>query len=280
MNDNDNQLQISVSVNENFSKYCGWTVVAGLLIEVCLAWKYRGHATWMENWGPIFADALIALGVFGEIYFAGRVSKSEKALRRISDEKVAEANARAAEAQLETARLRTHNALIADALLATARAGRDNALAAAAIRTTTEQLALAQGLVASENMSEAARAFLTIKKITSFAGKQFDAVVTSTDIELGTLLGSLKAALKTAGWIEVETNGTTIQQGAQQSSAGGPALVTVQVDPSKISELWEAAQALTSALNANGIEALANQTRAPENSPANAIHILIGPKAP
>lgn len=272
MNDNDNQLQISVSVNEKLSKYCGWAVVAGLLIEVCLAWEYRGHATWMENWGPIFADALIALGVFGEIHFAGRVSKSEKELQRISDEKVADANARAAEAQLETARLRAHNVLIADAL-------RDNALAAAAIRTTTEQLAFVQGLVSPETMSEAARSLLTIPKITPFAGKEFDAVVTSNDLGLGTLLGSLKAALKTAGWIEVETNGSTIQQ-EHQSSAGGPALVMIQVDPSKISELWEAAQALTSALNANGIEALANQTRAPENSTANAIHILIGPKAP
>ena len=277
MNDNENHLTASISVNENLSKYCGWAVVAGLIVDVYLAWEYQGHSTWIENWGPVFANVLIALGVFGEIHFAGRVSKSEEELRRKSDEKVAEANARAAEAQRETAQLRAHNALIADALVATAQAGRDNALAAAAIRTTTEQLALVQGLVAPEKMSEAARSLLIIPKITPFAGKQFDAVVTSKDIELRTLLGSLKAALKTAGWIEVETNSSTIHR-EQQSSAGGSALVMIQVDPSKISELWEAAVALTSALNADGIEAIANQTPAPENSTANAIHILIGPK--
>jgi hypothetical protein len=50
------------------------------------------------------------------------------------------------------------------------------------------------------------------------------------------------------------------------------------VDESKISELWEAAQALASALQAEGIEALAERTSIPENSNANVIHILIHPK--
>jgi hypothetical protein len=67
--------------------------------------------------------------------------------------------------------------------------------------------------------------------------------------------------------------------GAEQSSVGGPALVSIHVDASK-PELWTAAQALATALNAVGIEALANQTSTPDASNANAIHIRVGPKAP
>ena len=65
----------------------------------------------------------------------------------------------------------------------------------------------------------------------------------------------------------------------EQSSVGGAALVSIHVDASK-PELWEAVQALASALNAEGIEALANQTSTPDASNANAIQILVGPKVP
>src|SRR5579864_8354720 len=101
----ESQPEAGIALNENLSKYCGWAVVAGLVIEVALAVIYRGHTSWIENWAPVFADALIALGVFGEIHFAGKVSKSEDELRRISDEKVAEALARAASSEERAASL-------------------------------------------------------------------------------------------------------------------------------------------------------------------------------
>jgi hypothetical protein len=173
--------------------------------------------------------------------------------RRASSERIAQLNN-------ETARLR-------DSLISTAIANRANL-------TSAEVMALALGAVTPEKISEAAKPFQIISKVKPFAGKQFDAVATSSDLELGALLLSLRHALKAAGWIEVVSDG-----GAEQSSVGGPALVSIHVDASK-PELWTAAQALATALNAVGIEALANQTSTPDASNANAIHIRVGPKAP
>jgi hypothetical protein len=173
-----------------------------------------------------------------------------------------------AELNNETARLRA-------ALLANARAGRANALATQATGTVAEVIALAQGLVTSGSISEAARPFSIISKVKPFAGKQFGAVVTSSDLKLEALLGSLRAALNAAGWIEVDRSDDGVIH-REQSGDGGGAFVRIHVDASKISELWEAAQALASALNAEGIEALA--TAIPDASNADAIHILVSAK--
>ncbi len=98
INPSDDELERGISGNETWSKVCAWAVVAGLVIEAVLAAVYGGHASLIENWAPVFADALIALGVFGEIFFSGKVSEAEENLRLRSKEKVAEAIARAAEA--------------------------------------------------------------------------------------------------------------------------------------------------------------------------------------
>jgi hypothetical protein len=96
----ENQLESGIALNERLSKLSGWAVLAGLGIEIVLASVYHDHASFIENWGPVFATALITLGVFGEIHFAGRVSKSEERLRQISEEKVADAASNAARAIL------------------------------------------------------------------------------------------------------------------------------------------------------------------------------------
>jgi hypothetical protein len=74
----ESQLESGIAFNEQLSKFSGWAVLAGLGIEIALASAYHAHASFVENWGPVFATALIALGVFGEIHFAGKVSKSEE----------------------------------------------------------------------------------------------------------------------------------------------------------------------------------------------------------
>jgi hypothetical protein len=102
----EEKLKDRVSANEGWSKFSGWVVVAGLLIEIGLAAAFREHKYWVENWAPVLADVLVALGVYGEIHFSGKVSKAEEALRQISDQNVANANERAAAAQRDTERLR------------------------------------------------------------------------------------------------------------------------------------------------------------------------------
>jgi hypothetical protein len=228
---------------------------------------------WAWFWGEIEHWAFLAVVVALAIEFAalkfGTPYKDK--LESAKDLKLAELNN-------ETARLRSDSAANAEAALANARAGRANALAAQSVQTTAEILAIATGLVAREAVSESARSLYIISAIKPFAGKQFD--VTSSGFALETFLGSLRQALKMAGWIEVDrSDADTMAHHDGQSNIGGPALVKIHVDATKISELWDAAEALASALKAEGIEAIAEQLPTPENSNSSAIHIVIGPKA-
>jgi len=186
---------------------------------------------------------------------------------------------RIAQLDNETARLRAQDALTNDSLLATVRAGRANALAVEANRSTTEALAVAQGSVKREATSEATRALYIVSKVSPFAGKKFDAVVTSIAIDLGALLGSLKAALNNAGWIEIERPDPTAGVGLFSMGRGaGPALVRIEVDASKDPKLLDAAETLASALNAEGIAATVTPKAETDAANANVIHILVGPK--
>ena len=98
MNNTDGQLKDGINANKRLSKFCGGAVITGLVIEIILASVYRSHDSLLENWGQVFATALITLGIFGEIYFSGKISETEEKLRRLSEEKVSAANAEAARA--------------------------------------------------------------------------------------------------------------------------------------------------------------------------------------
>ena len=98
-------LKIQIATDEHRSHLCGGAVVVGLIVEVFLAALFPEDSSLARHWAPVFANALVALGVYGEIHFAGRVSKSEERLREIAERDVANANARAAEAELAAARL-------------------------------------------------------------------------------------------------------------------------------------------------------------------------------
>jgi hypothetical protein len=99
-------LRKSISRNERFAQFGGVAVVFGLVVEVALTAEYGQGESVIERWWPVFANALIALGVVAEILFAAKARSGSEILQHRSDEKVAEANARAAEAALETAKLR------------------------------------------------------------------------------------------------------------------------------------------------------------------------------
>jgi len=252
-------------------------------VEVLVLLWFSAEKSWLETGLLIVANLIIAAGVFGEDHFAHRAGEVALRLQQISDEKVAEANARAAEANqkaqetiLELARLQAN---VADQLLAVVRAGRDNAIASEVTRSVTEALAVRLGSVTRETTSEATRALYIVSKIEPFAGKQFDAVVTSTAIDLGGLARSLRAALKNAGWIEIEQSDPTAGVGLlSMDRAGGPALVRIDVDASKESELLDAAETLASALKAEGIAAVVNPTAEANATNASMIHIFVGPK--
>jgi hypothetical protein len=189
--------------------------------------------------------------------------------RMASSERIAQLNN-------ETARLRAKEQLVDDALLANAQAAREVAFAAQQNGVTAERLALAQGLITPGQMSEAARSLSIVQKVSPFAGKQFDAVTTSNRIDLGVFLRSLRAALTTAGWIEVD-RGDIGERQREQSNFGDPVLVTIHADSTRDLQLLDAAETLASALNAEGIAATVNPKTETDTN-ANVIHILVGPK--
>src|SRR5437868_5824766 len=111
MSKTDDQIKSEIEDNESRAEWGAWAVVAGLVIEIVLALSVSlgMDKKWLENWGTVFADCLIVLGVYCEIHFGRKASAGNVELRRRSEQKVAEANSRAAEAQLETERLRAAN---------------------------------------------------------------------------------------------------------------------------------------------------------------------------
>jgi hypothetical protein len=113
---------------------------------------------------------------------------------------------------------------------------------------------------------------LIIQKIEPFAGKRFDAAVMSSDIKLEAFLNSLRNALEAAGWIEV----TAREQPDDHASVRG---IRIEVDGSKDSTLLDAANTLSSALNAEGIVATVSPKPEANAANVNVIHILIGPKS-
>jgi hypothetical protein len=73
-------------------------LVLGLLVELLIAFYYLHGKTVVERWGPFIADVLVFGGVFIEVH-AGRKSGDARAeLQRRSEEKAAEFNLLAAQA--------------------------------------------------------------------------------------------------------------------------------------------------------------------------------------
>ena len=94
----DDKLREAVSKDETRAEWGGAAVVFGLGVEVALTAAYRHGESAVEVWAPSFATALVTLGVAAEILFARKARAKSEVLHRRSQEKVAEAEARAAEA--------------------------------------------------------------------------------------------------------------------------------------------------------------------------------------
>ena len=92
---------------------CAGVVVASVVFEFIIAWIHPEYDSFLEQWGAVFADAAIALGIVGEVIFSRKDSKIQTELRKRSNDKLgaaeraaADANAVAATAQKEAAAAR------------------------------------------------------------------------------------------------------------------------------------------------------------------------------
>ena len=167
-----------------------------------------------------------------------------------------------------------------------------NDKAADQLRQVTEQLEEAKKLAAEAESNLAKfRAPRTLTKqqqervvsmLMSFAGTQFDVGSVQGDAESAECMILLETLLQAAGWREVDWVGGDIvmtREGKPTTGLVTTTNVAVAVYPEKTSTLGNAAAALGTALNAEGIAAKAGTTGAGFiNKNADAVHILIGRK--
>jgi hypothetical protein len=80
-------------------------VIVGVFAEFVIAIVHPSYDAFFERWGSAFADALIAIGVGGEVLFSMIGARCQTELRNRSNKKVAEAVDRAAQADLARVKL-------------------------------------------------------------------------------------------------------------------------------------------------------------------------------
>jgi hypothetical protein len=87
----EEELAASVESCETWAWGCGGLVVVGLLAELALAILHPPYDSVWERWVPIIGNALIALGVAGEILFARMGFARQSELQRVTDKLLSEA---------------------------------------------------------------------------------------------------------------------------------------------------------------------------------------------
>ena len=97
INASDCELGHSFESCERWAEGSALAVIAGLVLEVGIAFSHPPFNSFWEHWGAVVADTLVALGVAGEVLFGrmGRTRQNE--LTRRSDKKLTEAIDRATE---------------------------------------------------------------------------------------------------------------------------------------------------------------------------------------
>lgn len=251
MNEKTNaELREEISHNETRSEFGAWAIVVGLVIEVILAIAFRSDKSFIENWAPVLADCLIALGVYCEIHFGRKVKTAAEELQRLSDEKIAETEARASEAN--------QKAQEASLELAKFRAPR---------------------ILAGQQMVRAA------EKLKQFSGTEYDVALHSNDPELMAFLFFLEFTLLKAGWKALSWPApvamVTTLQGTQAAVGISVANMIAGIHLEQDLVLRPAAQCLVDELVGVGIHAMVAPMPVSPWMSANttAIHILIGRKS-
>jgi hypothetical protein len=94
----DDKLEEGSSSCERWAIGCGAVVVISVIVELVLAIAHPSYDSPWERWGSAASDALIALGIVGEVMFGMWDSRIQTELRNRSNKRVADATVRAAEA--------------------------------------------------------------------------------------------------------------------------------------------------------------------------------------
>jgi hypothetical protein len=104
MNAPDTELESTSSKWEFWEVVSATVVVLGLGLEVITAYVDPPSGSTLHRWGAVIADSMVALGVVGEVIFSKLESRLQTELRRRSNLKLAEAVARAGDANERAAK--------------------------------------------------------------------------------------------------------------------------------------------------------------------------------
>jgi hypothetical protein len=216
----DDQLEEGTSSCELWGIACAVIVVLSVVFEFVLAIFHPPYDSPWQRWGSAVADALIALGIIGEVLFgmwSGHIQTElrDRSNKRVADSalRAAEANERAAEAQLALEKLRMPRSL------------------------TVEQ---------QESITEAMK---------PFAGQKFEGEVASGVPDAIWLWYSIAKALTDAGWIRVTPPGVTVGDPPANISIYAPTGIGVGIPTSSRPSSMERGLKLVMALGAAKIRA-------------------------
>jgi hypothetical protein len=121
VNATDTELERAQKFCEHFSIGSTGLVFIGLVLEVYIAFEHPPFDSYLEIWGSVIADILVAFGVLGELLPSMLVRRYNTEVKRRSDaslseatrqageahERASEAEKKSAEANLEVTRLQT-----------------------------------------------------------------------------------------------------------------------------------------------------------------------------
>lgn len=101
----EDELKGDASKAHKWDEFSAWAIVGGLAAEVIVLLLFsEGHSQW-ETGLLVLATIVIALGVWGEIWFGRKAEDAGDKLQDISDRKIADANENAARANERAATL-------------------------------------------------------------------------------------------------------------------------------------------------------------------------------
>jgi hypothetical protein len=234
-------------------------ILVGLALEIVVLLVFAKDKLWLETTGLIVTTAVVLVGVWVEHGSGRKAEDIADELQRFSDERIAEFEARAAEA----------NQRAEEASLQLARFRESRTLGPEQIDIIAE-------------------------KLSKYSGIQYDGALSFPDPELHTLLEVIERGLEKAGWIGIDWTAAGVgfaisRSGAPRIGTGVSAIgvvVGISGSGTRSSEeilpllpLVRAGTALADALMAEGIEAVFSWLPNIPSPNENALHIRIGRKA-
>lgn len=223
-------------------------VIAGVVAEFVIAGVHPPYDSFLEQWGSAVADALVAIGVAGEVAFGMWDGHIQTEIRRRSNDRLKEALTRAAAAEEALIEYR---------------------------RTRRELL-----------KSDPTNVVRLVEAIKPFAGTRFDIGQAGGNVrEQWDFLWDIEPLFNEAGWIFVDWTGPQfigrLNWTMTQHAYGITNVLNVSIEsyPQVRDALLPAAEALADALNRIGIAAIVEPAVISSTSAnADVLHFLVGEK--